>query len=62
MWHWDDDGEYNMPVGEYKVYYIQEESDGSAHCFSDTIEIVYKGALKIASVAIASATLLYALI
>ena len=44
VWHWNDDGEYNMPEGEYKVYYIQEESDGSAYCFSDAIEIVYNGA------------------
>ena len=66
VWHWADDSDNDFVEGLYEVYVIQggEDEEGilTEYCFSDTLELVYNGATKHASVLIASVTVLYALV
>ena len=66
VWHWADESENDFVEGLYDVYVIQgtedEEGIRTEYCFSDTLDLVYNGVSEMASIAIASASVLYALI
>jgi hypothetical protein len=48
--------------GTYAVYVIQNDQSGAEYFFSDELGVAYLGATTMVSVAIASATALFALI
>ena len=62
IWHYADEVGYSFQEGEYEVYVVQVDEESNTFVFSDTLDLVYNGASEMASVAIASATVLYALI
>ena len=62
IWHYADEVGYSFVEGEYEVYVVQVDEESNTFVFSDTLDLVYNGASEMASVAIASATVLYALI
>ena len=62
IWHYAGELSYNFEEGDYQVYVVQVDDESNTFVFSDTLDLVYNGASEMASVAIASATVLYALI
>ena len=62
FWHYADETGYSFIEDDYEVYVVQVDEESNTFVFSETLDLVYNGASKMASVAIASATVLYALI